>query len=133
MPAPAAPPVVCAQVYSVQGETAGEGRAAAHDFVAGVALASCRAILWCSADGHCRTLEHAMTGRLRTSERARRKSAEKPAADLDAELDRALAQTFPASDPFSVGRFTSTEPPSRPVDHEPPKTEAVPRRRQRKS
>jgi hypothetical protein len=44
---------------------------------------------------------------------------------LDAELDEALAQTFPASDPFSVGRFTATEPPSRPVDAKAP----LPRRR----
>jgi hypothetical protein len=35
---------------------------------------------------------------------------------LDARLDEALAETFPASDPFSVGQFTATEPPSRPVD-----------------
>ena len=35
---------------------------------------------------------------------------------LDARLDEALEETFPASDPFSVGRFTGTEPPSRPVD-----------------
>jgi hypothetical protein len=39
---------------------------------------------------------------------------------LDAELDKALAQTFPASDPYSVGQFTSTEPPSRPVDRQAP-------------
>ncbi len=45
---------------------------------------------------------------------------QKPKAKLDAELDKALAQTFPASDPFSVGQFTGTEPPSRPVDHKPP-------------
>jgi hypothetical protein len=35
---------------------------------------------------------------------------------LEAQLDEALEDTFPASDPFSVGRFTGTEPPSRPVD-----------------
>jgi hypothetical protein len=35
---------------------------------------------------------------------------------LDVRLDEALAQTFPASDPFSVGHFTATEPPARPVD-----------------
>lgn len=50
---------------------------------------------------------------------------------LDARLDEALEETFPASDPFSVGRFTGTEPPSRPVD-----TKAaewpVPHRRRRK-
>jgi hypothetical protein len=39
---------------------------------------------------------------------------------LDAELDQALAQTFPASDPFSVGHFTATEPPTRPVNTKPP-------------
>jgi hypothetical protein len=39
---------------------------------------------------------------------------------LDEELDQALAQTFPASDPFSVGRPTATEPPARPVDRLPP-------------
>ena len=31
-------------------------------------------------------------------------------------LDEGLKQTFPASDPVSVGHFTSTEAPSRPVD-----------------
>lgn len=40
-------------------------------------------------------------------------------------LDEALAQTFPASDPFSVGRFTSTETPSRPVDRKAPKIVAA--------
>jgi hypothetical protein len=39
---------------------------------------------------------------------------------LEADLDRALAQTFPASDPYSVGQITSTEPPSRPVDRKAP-------------
>ena len=39
---------------------------------------------------------------------------------LEAELDRALAQTFPASDPYSVGQFTYTEPPARPVDRQAP-------------
>jgi hypothetical protein len=53
---------------------------------------------------------------------------------LEAELDRALAQTFPASDPYSVGQSTSTEPPSRPVDRQPPELrlealESPPRRR----
>jgi hypothetical protein len=56
---------------------------------------------------------------------------------LDAELDRALAQTFPASDPFSVGRSTGTEPPSRPVDRQAPEPArelagAPERRRKRK-
>jgi hypothetical protein len=40
---------------------------------------------------------------------------------LEAGLDEALAQTFPASDPFSVGRSTGTEPPSRPVDRRAPR------------
>jgi hypothetical protein len=35
---------------------------------------------------------------------------------LDVRLDEALAQTFPASDPISIGHATATEPPSRPVD-----------------
>jgi hypothetical protein len=61
-----------------------------------------------AAEGPLQPWEHAMTGRSRTEEGMRRK--------LDADLDRALAQTFPASDPFSVGHFTGTEPPSRPVD-----------------
>jgi hypothetical protein len=47
-------------------------------------------------------------------------------AELDAELDRALAQTFPASDPYSVGRFTSTEPPARPVDRQAPEISPAP-------
>jgi hypothetical protein len=44
---------------------------------------------------------------------------------LDARLDDALKQTFPASDPVAVGHATATEPPSRPVDTEAP----LPRRR----
>jgi hypothetical protein len=52
---------------------------------------------------------------------------------LEAELDRALAQTFPASDPYSVGHFTSTEPPSRSIDNKPPEPVVEPRRRRRKS
>jgi hypothetical protein len=35
---------------------------------------------------------------------------------LDDLLDEGLKQTFPASDPVSVGHFTGTEAPSRPVD-----------------
>jgi hypothetical protein len=35
---------------------------------------------------------------------------------LDELLDEGLKETFPASDPVSVGHFTSTEAPSRPVD-----------------
>lgn len=41
---------------------------------------------------------------------------------LDAELDRALVGTFPASDPFSVGQTTATEPPARPIDRKAPLT-----------
>jgi hypothetical protein len=41
-------------------------------------------------------------------------------------LDEALRQTFPASDPLSVGHVTATEPPSRPVDTKSP---LAPRRR----
>jgi hypothetical protein len=55
--------------------------------------------------------------------RARVKTGKAEAGDrrkLEAELDKALAQTFPASDPFSIGRFTGTEPPSRPVDRQAP-------------
>jgi hypothetical protein len=40
---------------------------------------------------------------------------------LDAALDEALRQTFPASDPFHIGRPTATEPPSRPVDRKAPR------------
>jgi hypothetical protein len=39
---------------------------------------------------------------------------------LDAALDLALAQTFPASDPVAIGRATATEAPARPVDRKPP-------------
>jgi len=34
---------------------------------------------------------------------------------LDQLLDEGLKETFPASDPVSVGHFTSTEPPGRPI------------------
>jgi hypothetical protein len=37
---------------------------------------------------------------------------------LDELLDEGLRNTFPASDPVAVGRYTSTEPPSKPVDRE---------------
>jgi hypothetical protein len=37
---------------------------------------------------------------------------------LDELLDEGLRETFPASDPVSVGHFTSTEAPSRPVDRD---------------
>jgi hypothetical protein len=39
---------------------------------------------------------------------------------LEAQLDDALGDTFPASDPVSVGRSTSTEPPARPTDRKAP-------------
>lgn len=35
---------------------------------------------------------------------------------LDELLDEGLMGTFPASDPVSVGHFTGTEPPARPID-----------------
>ncbi len=38
----------------------------------------------------------------------------------EAGLDQALEQTFPASDPFSVGQFTATEAPARPADRKAP-------------
>jgi hypothetical protein len=53
---------------------------------------------------------------------------------LERVLDQALDQTFPASDPFSVGQITGTEPPSRPVDRKAPRIDARqgrPRRRSR--
>jgi hypothetical protein len=37
---------------------------------------------------------------------------------LEKDLDEALAQTFPASDPFTVAQDTATEPPGRPVDRQ---------------
>jgi hypothetical protein len=39
---------------------------------------------------------------------------------LDAQLDEALGDTFPASDPIAVGHSTSTEPPARPTDRKAP-------------
>ncbi|HEU4379244.1 MAG TPA: hypothetical protein VFR73_11785 [Hyphomicrobiaceae bacterium] len=39
---------------------------------------------------------------------------------LDRQLDEALTDTFPASDPIAVGHFTATEPPARPVDRKAP-------------
>jgi hypothetical protein len=45
---------------------------------------------------------------------------------LEAALDKALAETFPASDPYSVGQLTSTEPPSRPADRQAPELAAEP-------
>ena len=40
----------------------------------------------------------------------------KPRGHLEELLDEGLKATFPASDPVSVGHFTSTEPPSQPID-----------------
>jgi hypothetical protein len=39
--------------------------------------------------------------------------------EINTQLDDALEQTFPASDPFAVGQTTSTEP-RRPADRRPP-------------
>jgi hypothetical protein len=52
---------------------------------------------------------------------------------LDVRLDEALIQTFPASDPFSVGQFTATEPPSRPVDRKPARMREAEAHRPRKT
>jgi hypothetical protein len=43
----------------------------------------------------------------------------------EAGLDEALEQTFPASDPFSVGQFTATEAPARPADRKAPLVESL--------
>jgi hypothetical protein len=62
-----------------------------------------------------------------TSKRAApRKGTEKD--DLERQLDQALAATFPASDPISVGQPTATEPPARPADRKAPLTPIAPRR-----
>lgn len=42
------------------------------------------------------------------------------ASDLDEDLDAALRGTFPASDAFSIGRPTATEPPMRSADRRAP-------------
>ena len=39
---------------------------------------------------------------------------------LEAQLDEALGETFPASDPIAVGHSTSTEAPARPIDRKAP-------------
>ncbi len=52
----------------------------------------------------------AMLGRMSGSQGRKEKR------HLDELLDEGLRETFPASDPVSVGHFTSTEPPSRPID-----------------
>jgi len=46
--------------------------------------------------------------------------ARRAAAALDAQLDQALADTFPASDPVAVGHPTGTEAPTQPVDRQGP-------------
>ena len=70
-----------------------------------------------------------MPGRIRSQKGASKGAGGK----LDAELDKALAQTFPASDPFEIGRFTGTEPPSRPIDRKAPRPEPPPRRRRERT
>ncbi len=49
-----------------------------------------------------------------------RKSKQGSDRKLDAQLDDALGDTFPASDPVAVGHSTSTEPPARPTDRKAP-------------
>jgi hypothetical protein len=44
----------------------------------------------------------------------------KRAAENDRQVDKAIAMTFPASDPVSAGETTSTEPPRRPTDRKSP-------------
>lgn len=50
---------------------------------------------------------------------------------LDDLLDEGLRQTFPASDPVTVGHFTSTEPPTRPLDRAVPDMTSEPKTRRR--
>lgn len=38
----------------------------------------------------------------------------------DEKVDRAIRDTFPASDPAATGKATSTEPAGRPKDRQPP-------------
>lgn len=52
---------------------------------------------------------------------------------LDDLLDEGLKQTFPASDPVSVGQFTSTEAPTHPVDRAVAELTAVNKRKRRPS
>jgi hypothetical protein len=54
----------------------------------------------------------AMLARIAEGKRGRHKR------HLDDLLDEGLKQTFPASDPVSVGQFTSTEAPGQPFDRE---------------
>jgi hypothetical protein len=49
-----------------------------------------------------------------------RKSKQGSDRKLDAQLDDALGETFPASDPVAVGHSTSTEAPARPTDRKGP-------------
>jgi hypothetical protein len=104
-----------------------------HDFASGVAAERALSDLRAKGpEGRCLWAhlgEQAMVGRTKADGGERRK--------LEAELDKALAQTFPASDPYSIGHFTSTEPPSRPVDRQAPElllesVELPPGRRRRR-
>jgi hypothetical protein len=52
---------------------------------------------------------------------------------LDELLDEGLKETFPASDPVSVGHFTSTEAPSRPIDRTVVDATSEPKSRGRRS
>jgi hypothetical protein len=49
----------------------------------------------------------------------KKKLARTGTKDVNGMLDKALEDTFPASDPFSVGHSTSTEPPTRPTSRRP--------------
>jgi hypothetical protein len=51
----------------------------------------------------------------------RPRASERAARKLEAALDEALSETFPASDPIAVGAPTATEPPSAPVDRKAPR------------
>jgi hypothetical protein len=51
---------------------------------------------------------------------------------LDQLLDEGLRQTFPASDPVSVGHFTSTEFPNQPVDRSVPDLTLIKRKANRR-
>ena len=69
---------------------------------------------------------------LQTPGAGKGRSNDKPSRkQRETELDSALAQTFPASDPVAVGGITSTEPPARPPDRQAPEP-PQPRRRRRK-
>jgi hypothetical protein len=52
---------------------------------------------------------------------------------LDDLLDEGLKETFPASDPVSVGHFTGTEAPSQPIDRAVVDLTGEPRTRRRRS